>query len=59
MDELFNDILRTLMFLELEERRLLELFLEMGSCEILQENEAGVICFWIQRNPVSQDSQKR
>ena len=47
------------MFLELEERRLLELFLEMGSCEILQENEAGVICFWIQRNPVSQDSQKR
>lgn len=47
------------MFLELEERRLLELFLEMGGCEILQEGEAGVICFWIQRNQVSQDGQKR
>jgi len=34
LDELFKDSLRTLMCMELEERRFLELFLERGSCEV-------------------------
>jgi hypothetical protein len=34
LDELFKDSLRTQIFMELEERRFLELFLERGSCEL-------------------------
>jgi hypothetical protein len=34
LDELFKDSLETLMFMELEERRFLELFPERGRCEL-------------------------
>jgi hypothetical protein len=37
----YLDSLRTLMFMELEERRFLELFLEMGSCEVLFVSGSG------------------
>jgi hypothetical protein len=34
LDELFKDSLRTLMFVEMEERHSVELFLERGSCDV-------------------------